>query len=262
MKRYHVRNFALLGVALLASTPSALKAGTVVVPSALASVDGGGNNILPFNLGQLSIASSRYQQVYSASEFPSSPIRITEIAFRPDGLHGAAFSATLRDVHVNLSTTPRAVGALSRVFADNVGLNETVVRSGALPLSSWFTGPPRGPKQFDITIFFSQPFDYYPSTGNLLLDVRNFLGGLTTAFDGSRSGSSTSRVTTFEEGSADSLSAAFIDVENFGLVTQFTYTAVPEPSAFVAATQAVAFVLVARRSALRSGARTASPSPA
>ena len=65
-----------------------------------------------------------------------------------------------------------------------VGERRSIVYArGPLALSSAFTGPTGGPKDFDIVINFTTPFLYNPFLGNLLLDVRNFGGGLTTQFD-------------------------------------------------------------------------------
>src|SRR5438874_808260 len=163
----------------------------IVVPGAYTGVNGG-NQALPFDANANSV---RYQQVYAASEFPTIPILITGIAFRPNYLiaptHdlGVPFSTVLSNVQIDLSTTTKAPGGLSVTFANNVGSDVTTVRSGALPLSSSFTGPPCGgqgycgPKNFDIVINFTTPFLYNPQQGNLLLDVRNFGGGASNVFD-------------------------------------------------------------------------------
>ena len=62
-------------------------------------------------------------------------------------------------------------------FNSNVGADDKIVFSGALPLSSSFTNGPGNTKLFDIHITFTTPFDYNPALGNLLLQVRNFGGG-------------------------------------------------------------------------------------
>jgi hypothetical protein len=52
-----------------------------------------------------------------------------------------------------LSTTSANPNALSTTFANNIGADDTVVfGAGALALSSAFTGPAGGPKNFDIVI--------------------------------------------------------------------------------------------------------------
>ena len=71
------------------------------------------------------------------------------------------------------------------------------------------------------------PFLYDPALGNLLMDVRNFGGGLTTYFDAEYSSDEVSRVwVTNDVGSA---TADFADIGG-GLVTRFVVTSVPEPA--------------------------------
>ena len=155
----------------------------VVVPNALASVEGSINNGLPFNISPGT--SARYQQVYAASEFSAlhEPMLITKIRFRPDAAVGS-FSATLPDIQINLSTTHSGPNSLSTTFTNNIGPDDTVVfPRGPLALSSSATGPVGGPKTFDIVITLATPFLYDPTQGNLLLEVRNFAGGFTSQFD-------------------------------------------------------------------------------
>src|SRR5262249_21659069 len=156
-------------------------AAVVIVPNNLAATEGDISNGLPFNIGAFSLSSQRYQQVFAASAFASvsGPHLITQIAFRPDAQIGGAFSSIIPNIQINLSTTSATPDGLSATFANNVGSDDTVVFSGSLSLSSAFTGPPGGPKAFDIIINLQTPFLYNPSAGNLLLDVRNFSGGTT-----------------------------------------------------------------------------------
>ena len=139
----------------------------VVVPKALATNDSA------FGAGTLS-GSFHMQEVYGADNFPAGTLRITELRFRPDYRYGKAFSTTIANLEIRLSTTERAPDTLSRVFANNPGGDETLVYQGALSLASAFTGPANGPKAFDMVIPLSTPFSYSPDNGNLLLDVRTF----------------------------------------------------------------------------------------
>jgi hypothetical protein len=214
-------------------------AAIVVVPQNAAEVEGNFSQIGPFNIAPFGVPSQRYQQVFAASAFAalSGPHLITQIAFRPNVLPdadaaGAAFSATIPNIRIHLSTTSRVPdgdpdgdpAGLSTTFAENVGTNDTVVFNGALPLSSAFTGPEGGPKAFDIVIALQTPFWYDPTAGNLLLDVRNFEGVATTLFDAeSTEGDSISRIGSF--GGVDSPTADFAD--SAGLVVRFTLTPVP-----------------------------------
>ena len=94
-------------------------------------------------------------------------------------------------------------------------------------MSSSDTGA--GPRDFDITIVFTTPFLFNPNLGNLLLDVRNFTGGITTPFDSHGSDlDGMSRVF----GSLNSSVALARDTT--GLVTQFDADAVvPEPGSIM-----------------------------
>ena len=208
---------ALCFIAL--SSSSALEP-TIVVPNSAANTEGDASNVFPFGIGNL--PSQRYQQLYAASQFTSigSGGFITQIIFRPDASDGAAFTSTLPDMQIDLSTTPVVDDALSMTFADNVGLDDTVVFArGSLPLSSASSGG--APKDFDIVINLTTPFFYDPGMGNLLLDVRNFDGVNTTFFDADDTGADgVSRVTTNIGGSVHSEMANLKDT--LGLVTGFS----------------------------------------
>jgi hypothetical protein len=197
---------------------------TIVVPNSAAMTEGDGNNAWPFNRGDSS--SQRYQQVFAASQFgglPSGGGLISQIVFRPDAFFGNAFTSTLPDIQIDLSTTSAPDDGLSTTFANNVGSNDTVVFArGPLTLSSAFTGPPNGPKDFDIIITLTTPFFYNPANGNLLLDVRNFGGGSTTFFDAVfQVGDGVSRVY------SQNVNDATGTPDSIGLVTGFVI--VPEP---------------------------------
>ncbi len=215
----------LVGALLLlgAINPAHAIEPTVVVPNSARTTEGNSNNGYPFDLGQTGLTSQRYQQVYAASQFGGGGL-ITQIIFRPDAFAGQAFTSTLPDIQIDLSTTSAADDGLSSTYADNVGADDTVVFvRGALTLSSAFTGPPDGPKDFDIIITLTTPFLYNPALGNLLLDVRNYGGGTTTFFDAVfTTGDGVSRVYNQDVNSG----TGSTDTE--GLVTGFVI--VPEPS--------------------------------
>ena len=220
--KYRSTLLCFLSIGLSLVLTSAVRAGEVVVPSALESVEGEFNNGFPFNISlfaQYGINSIRYQQVFSHEEFSGSPVEITEIRFRPDIQFGTAFDATLSNVQINLSTTASPANALSTVFAENVGSDDTIVHSGSLHLSSSATGA--GPRDFDIIISLQTPFTYDPSQGNLLLDVRNFDGpsSATTQLDATNQfPDSTGR--SFLAGDVNGTSGY---ADSYGLVTKFVY---------------------------------------
>jgi len=234
-RRFGVTVLGLALTAGLATTTGPARAGVIVVPNAQTATEGNDDNGYPFNIANFGLNSQRYQQVYNASDFLAAfgggPKLITQIAFRPNPDVGSSFSSTLPNVQIDLSTTSKTADGLSTTFAANVGADDTVVHSGPLSLSSAFTGPASGPKDFDIVISLTTPFLYDPTKGNLLLDVRNFGGGFTTQFDAEQfTGDAISRVFTND---ANGVNDATGSPDTVGLVTQFTFqpaAAVPEPS--------------------------------
>ena len=140
---------------------------------------------------------------------------------------------TLTDIQINLSTIMLGPDGLSLVFANNLGLDDTIVFArGPLSLSSSCSGPAGGPMDFNIVITLTHSISYDPAAGNLLMDVRNFGGGTTTVLDAeSTTGDSIGRVhtTSSSPGGVNSPNAGHGD--SAGLVTQFTYSTVPEPTA-------------------------------
>jgi len=126
----------------------------------------------------------RYQAVYGAAEFPSYPILISEIRWRPDSLQqGAVSNATISNIQINLSTTSKSADQLSLIFTENIGTDDTQVFAGTLNLNTSFTSLSNGSTAFDINLPLQTPFKYDPSKGNLLLDIRNFSGGAPSIFD-------------------------------------------------------------------------------
>src|SRR4051794_22891244 len=81
----------------------------------------------PFLWDNTQAASTRFQQVYSGSDFQllgAGPGRITQIIF---SLGGAPLDLQLANVQIDLSTTARSPDALSSSFDQNVGQDDTVV---------------------------------------------------------------------------------------------------------------------------------------
>jgi hypothetical protein len=217
-----IRELILATSALLLYGSSAC-ADSIVVPNAQAAAEGNDNNFGPFFNNSV-----RYQQVYSASQFPAStvPLEITGISFRPDGsVNDPSLTLIFDSVQIDLSTTGATPASLSTTFADNVGADDKTVFNSFVFMHAPVTGPVGGPKDFTVN-FSITPFIYDPTAGNLLMDVRAFeSGGGISAFLDAESGSPfTAHV------DAPGLGAASGDFFGTGLVTQFQFTAVPEPS--------------------------------
>jgi hypothetical protein len=170
MKRFSV----YLATAVLLAGASRSAAGVLVAPNAYTSSPGNADNRFPFLVN----GGMRYQQVFAASEFSSfgGPQQINEIDLRNGIFLNEAFTATIANIQIKLSTTARAPDALSSTFADNIGPDNTLVYSGSLTLSSTNAAGPGGTHVFDIRIVFQTPFLYDPSAGNLLMDVDNLTG--------------------------------------------------------------------------------------
>ena len=118
--------------------------------------------------------------------------------------------------------TPVTPTTLSPTYAANFGPTQTTVYSGALPLSSAVTGPAGGPKDFDIVINLQTPFFYNPAQGNLLIEVKNFVGVRTVQFDAVSSVAVTNRVYNEDNnpnGAVGILNPGLVA----GLVTQFIF---------------------------------------
>lgn len=232
---------AALGLGAIAAPAHAL-----VVPNALASVEGNSNNAFPFIPDPL-----RSQQVYEASQFAGfdGPLLLTRIAFRPDAADGAPHAWEVPEVRINLSTTQRAADGLSTTFADNLGSDDTEVYRGALSLATADLAGPGGTRVFDILITFAVPFLYDPARGNLLLDIRSFGDSDVVSYDAHNlSGDAISRV--FGE-----LDAASGIADSSGLVTAFDFVAatVPAPGTLI--------LLLAGALALHAGRRRAAGHP-
>jgi hypothetical protein len=242
---------AAFGLAtLIALAGGQVTASVIVAPNGLATVEGNSSDNFTFsNL----VPSVRFQQIYNASQF-SGPVLINQIAFRPDGSAGKAFTATLPTVQIDLATTTRSIdllsfmvldvpGIVSSVFSKNLdpGTDKTVF-SGPLPLSSADAGPSGGPKDFDIIITLQTPFAYDPANGNLVFDLRNFSTVETTFFD-----ASTSIDQSIMHVDAANVNATVGNRFGLGLVTEFI-GAVPEPSSFALLSACfVGFELMRRR---------------
>jgi hypothetical protein len=126
------------GSLLLVVCAPLARANVIAVPNTVTTVEGNDNNFGPFLNNSV-----RYQQVYSASQFPSStgPLRITQIAFRPDGsVSDPSLIIRFDSVRINLSTTSRTPSTLSTLFANNVGADDMRVFNSFVFVNAPVTG--------------------------------------------------------------------------------------------------------------------------
>ena len=168
--------------------------------------------------------STVYQQVYSSTNF-SGPLLIKTLTFYNTVSPGGTIVSS--DYTFSLSTTTAAVNGLSSNWASNLGADKQVFWQGTLG----------GTVDGSLNIV-GTPFDYKPSAGNLLLEIRRVppngdgsasLGG-GVAFN-ARNGTGTgafSRISDYYNYTNTGYN------NNSGLITGFSdTTAVPEPGTLV-----------------------------
>jgi hypothetical protein len=177
-------------------------------------------------------ATLRYQQVFAASQFQAVPpggAYLTRLYFRTDCGH-AGGSCVNSNIQVNISTTVKDPDQLSAAFAENVGLDDTVVFHGPFTAGTAAGGCP--PAFFENSLGLDRPFFYNPLQGNLLLDVRSYPGHTLSiplppqaepAHDATDvAGDSVSRVY------ALSVTASVAEhIETTGIITEFEFHPVP-----------------------------------
>jgi hypothetical protein len=199
----------------------------VVVPNNLESSEGNTIASFPFDCFN---GSMRYQQVYAASHFSAISNAggfINSISYRLDSPCLTGDGQVIPSLQIDLSTTSKAPDSLSPVFAENVGVNDTIVRGpGSLTMSS-SCSPGTKPQSFQLLIQFDRPFFYDPSAGNLLLDVRNYSGpqpdNSCIYIDGENAiGDSISSILSF-----DVNASAASDISSLGFVNRFEIIPIP-----------------------------------
>jgi hypothetical protein len=184
---------------------------------------------------------ARFQVDYAASLFSSisGPSYITSFSYRAD-MNVSAFSISIPNIIIQLSTTQVPDDGLSNTFANNVGPDVMTAYSGPLTLST-AGGTTLAAGPFDITFNLTTPFLYNPALGNLLVDLQYFgqatgTGGNIDAVDAFNDG--VSRVHTGAGCVGDVTSLIGCPLNGTGLltgrgtVTQFNVAAIPEPETY------------------------------
>ena len=233
----------------LSATPAV--ASTIVVPNF--NTSNVGNALDGTDPGSFT---ARVQQMFGPGQFASigSPIAIDQMAFRAvPGTGGLTTAADLVDIY--LSTSPRLpnlnggpAALMSMTFADNVGPDSTVVYHGPL---AWSTpgcqAVPTCP--FDLTLSFQRPFFYNRLQGSLLLDlfVTNLHGsgpGSTDAVDFGQNNPPYGSIASIIGFIGDTTALNF---DAGGDITQFRYTALPEPATMTLVLSGLGAAAAARR---------------
>jgi len=187
-------------------------------------------NIAPFGRLPSSPGANRYQQAYASADFTNlGPISISSIDFT--GGNGGNFAPGTYDLY--FSSITGGIDSLSDTsFDSNLGANNTlftsVYLSGASPANLTFTGA---------------PFLYDPSDGNLLLDIM-------ISQDGPQP---SGRIAGYLlNGHADGVFSRYDNFATgnigFGLITQFDFTPIPEPSIAALVTLSLAVTIIFHRS--------------
>ncbi len=255
---------AALAVATALAVPAAHAqlSSSAFGPAAAETTDG--NGITRDLLGNPGSGGNRYQQVYDASLFAAGPQLISEIqfraantanAFRPDGVSASDVVVTLSTTGVTADPGATAAGNFSASFADNIGLDATVVYDGPLTLTRGGSAPQGEPQPFEYGFTLKNAFASNPALGNLLLDVRVPVGATVAAVNLNGSFGAYEDLDTFTASNDGTASArgsgtnAVGAANQTGLATRFTTTVVPEPATATLAAAGVGLLALRRRRA-------------
>jgi len=226
---------ALFALGVLAATSgSAESQSTFTVPGANQSAEGNQANCIPFGTGCMPTSpEARYQQVFAAGAFGGQGGVVDKLLLRLDCASGQGpVQATGIDLEIRLSHTAKSPATLSTTFADNIGVDETLVlQTNSLSLSSAATpigGPGTCPYAFDAVIDLNDTF-VYNGVDNLLLDIKVFGNPLAANFDAELNSGLTARVTSVGFAGAVNDTVAN-SASGLGLVTQFALAPPPPGS--------------------------------
>jgi len=233
---------------LFAASSLAAFGSVIVVPNSNTSVVGNETDTIS------GTGDFRDQELLGSGQFASvgGPILIDQLSYRAvPGTGPVDFSMTVFNLF--LSTSPKFPNTggplMSATFADNVGLDNTLVYSGPATFhSNGCAGPAVCP--FDVSVTFTTPFLYNPTQGRLLLDLKvTGFSGVNGALDAvSFLGPNGGSVASVGGG----LNATTGGFDFDGDIVQLRYTAVPEPaSGALIVIGATALAVMRRRRASR-----------
>lgn len=174
-------------------------------------------------------AGGRYQQIFAASEFwPAGETHtISAVSWRlGEALPPATYAWSIPNVDVYMWSTPRAVDAMSDIFADNYAeaTNRTHVYSGPISFSGTVTA--NVPNPFNITIPLQVPFNYDPAQGNLVFEFIAY-DNYANIWDRQVDLVAASTVTNYTWGSSAYPDGTVQGFSGAGLVTQFSTDYIP-----------------------------------
>ena len=225
--QHHAATFISM-MAIYFSVLNPTQAEKVVLPAEFTDHDApGAGTPYPFDPFFFGEEGLRVQQLFEGTSFPEHEegVLIQSVGFRLSGSpteRQNSFDVVFPKVEVHLSTSPKSMANMSNRFANNVGVDESIVYDAPLRWQAEFV---RGPVQsMSLIIPFDEPFRYLPSQGSLLLDIRvkgQKKAGLVDWASFSGWSIVRGHLTTAEVGEF---------VLGSGLITQFSFQAIPEPA--------------------------------
>jgi hypothetical protein len=196
---------------------------TMVLPSLAEHYEGDNSSQYPLGTGEI-----RIEQVFGSSMFPSlSPagqaFQLGQLSLRFNTLsQPGSETASFNRVQIFLST-----GTLfgNNNIDQNHGADKTLVFDGQITLSGSETPP--GPSDFDLHFPFSNSFNYDPAAGSLVLEIRKYGSDRFNSFQLDAQSNPQMRflVSTLDHPNGQQFGP-------IGLVSEFTYSGVPEPQTF------------------------------
>lgn len=200
---------------VLIAQPLSGSGATVIIPQS-ASAKFGDTYADPFFFAEL----PSVVQVYGSREFSglsSDIIQITGMSFRLDPGDGASLSVVIPQLTIFIASYSGSLSTITRFGLADLQYTVAVDRSVQLKAK------PTTPDNFSIALPLDRPFVYDRRAGNLVIDFR--ASGTITGFGQSIDA----------QGSNDSVLVrnqpdGRTVLDKISIVTQFSYTAVPEPS--------------------------------